>query len=80
MICMVGAQLWPEQSPMKTSIPTLHETPDELPRLLHPASEAQRSRRVQALYFFQTHQARTRTQVARLPGGSRHTVGRWLAA
>ena len=65
---------------MKQSIPTLHEPLEALPRLLHTASEAQRSQRVQALSVLQTHQARTRKQVARLRGVSRHTVGRWLAA
>ena len=70
----------PEQIAMKKSIPAIHETPEELRRLLHAERDAQQQQRVQALYLLQTQQARTRLQVAHLLGGSRHTVGRWLAA
>jgi transposase len=65
---------------MKTPIPAINETPEERQRLLHTESEAQKHQRVQALYLIQTHQARTRRQVAGLLGVSRNTVGRWLAA
>ena len=70
----------PEQIAMKKSIPAIHETPEELRRLLHAERDAQQQQRVQALYLTQTQQARTRLQVAHLLGVSRHTVGRWLAA
>jgi transposase len=65
---------------MKKPIPAIHETPEALPQLLHTESEAQRHQRVQALSVLPTRQARSRKQVARLLGGSRNTVGRWLAA
>jgi transposase len=70
----------PEQIAMKKSIPAIHETPEELRRLLHAERDAQQQQRVQALYLIQTQQARTRLQVAHLLGVSRNTVGRWLAA
>src|ERR687885_2597716 len=70
----------PEQIAMKKSIPAIHETPEELRRLLHAERDAQQQQRVQALYLIQTQQARTRLQVAHLLGVSRHPVGRWLAA
>ena len=65
---------------MKKSIPAIHETPEELRRLLHAERDAQQQQRVQALSLLQTPQARTRLQVAHLLGGSRHPVSRWLAA
>src|SRR5919199_5989277 len=70
----------PEQIAMKKSIPAIHETPEALRRLLHAERDAQQQQRVQALSLLQTPQARTRLQVAHLLGGSRHPVGRWLAA
>ena len=65
---------------MKQPIPPIHETPEALQRLLRAERDAQKQPRLQALYLLQTQQARTRLQVARLLGGSRNTVGRWLAA
>jgi transposase len=65
---------------MKTPIPRLDETPVELKQLLDPETEVRKPQRLQALYLLQTEQARTRRQVARRLGVSRHTVGRWLAA
>ncbi len=65
---------------MKTPLPSIHETPEELKALLSAEHDAQTHRRLQALYLLQTQQARTRRQVAHLLGVSRDTVGRWLAA
>ena len=65
---------------MKTSLPLIHETAEELKGLLKTAREAQHQQRLQALYILQTAQARTRRQVAQLLGVSRNTVSRWLAA
>lgn len=61
-------------------MPAINETPEALPQLLHTESDVQRHQRVQTLSLVQTPQARTRRQVARVLGVSRHTVGRWLAA
>jgi transposase len=65
---------------MKTPIPPIRETAEELRRLLHAERDAQQQQRLQALYLLQTQQARTRRQVAQLLGVNRDTVGRWLAA
>jgi transposase len=65
---------------MKKPLPPIAETPEARQQLLRMAEEVRKSQRVQALYLLQTRQARTRHQVARLLGVSRHTVGRWLAA
>jgi DNA-binding transcriptional regulator LsrR (DeoR family) len=65
---------------MKTPLPPIRETPEELKALLSAEHDAQNHQRVQALYLLQTQQARTRRQVAHLLGVSRDTVGRWLAA
>src|SRR5919109_984611 len=65
---------------MKTPIPPIHETPEELKELLTAERDAQKYQRLQALYLLQTRQARTRRQVAHLLGVHRETVGRWLAA
>jgi transposase len=65
---------------MKTPIPPIRETAEELRQLLHTARDAQHQPRLQALYLLQTQQARTRRQVAQLLGVNRDTVGRWLAA
>jgi transposase len=65
---------------MKKPLPTIDGPPEERQRLLHTASDVQRHQRLQTLYLLQSQQARTRRQVARLLGVSRHTVGRWLAA
>jgi hypothetical protein len=70
----------PEQIAMQKSIPAIHETPEELRRLLHAERDAQRQQRVQALYLLPTQQARTRLQVAHRLGVSRNPVGRWLTA
>jgi putative transposase len=65
---------------MKTPIPPIHERAEELKGLLKAERDAQKQPRLQALYFLQTQQARTRRQVAQLLGVSRHPVSRWLAA
>jgi transposase len=65
---------------MKTPMPALNETSEELQRLLHTESHVQRLQRLQSLSLVQTEQARTRRQVARVLGVSRNTIGRWLAA
>src|SRR5919198_1520224 len=65
---------------MKTPIPPIHETPEELKALLTAERDAQKHQRLQALYLLRSQQARTRRQVAYLLGVHRDTVGRWLAA
>jgi transposase len=65
---------------MKTPLPLIDETAEELKRLLNAETDVHKYQRLQALYLLQTQQARTRRQVARLLGISRNTVGRWLAA
>lgn len=65
---------------MKTPLPPIRETPEELKALLSAEHDAQKHQRLQALYLLQTQQARTRRQVAHQLGVSRDTVGRWLAA
>jgi transposase len=65
---------------MKTPMPLIRETAEELRQLLRTARDAQHQQRLQAVYLLQTQQARTRRQVAQLLGVNRDTVGRWLAA
>jgi hypothetical protein len=65
---------------MTTPLPPSHETPAALHQWLRAERDAQRPQRVQALSLFRTRQARTRLQVARLLGGNRDPVGRWLVA
>ena len=65
---------------MNMPIPPIHETAAAVQQLLKAERDAQKQRRLQALYLLQTQQARTRRQVARLLGVNRDTVGRWLAA
>ena len=65
---------------MKKPSPLIHETAEELKRLLKTERDTQKQQRVQVLYLLQTQQARTRRQVARLLGVSRNTIGSWLAA
>jgi transposase len=64
---------------MKTPIPPIHETPEQLKALLTAERDAQKHQRLQALYLLQTEQAYTRRQLALLLGVHRETVGRWLA-
>jgi transposase len=65
---------------MKTPLPPIRETPEELKALLSAEHDAHKHQRLQALYLLQIQQASTRRQVAHLLGVSRDTVGRWLAA
>ena len=80
MIRIVCIRSWSEPIAMKKPLPALNETPEALPRLLHSASDGPRHRRLQTLDLVQTPHARTRRQVARVLGVSRHPVGRWRAA
>lgn len=64
---------------MKTPIPPIHETPEQLKALLTAERDARKHQRLQALYLLQTQQAHTRRQLARLLEVHRETVGRWLA-
>jgi hypothetical protein len=64
-----------QQLTMKKVIPPIQETPGELKGLLKDEHDAQKRQRLQALYFLQTQQARTRHQVAALLGVHRNTVG-----
>lgn len=65
---------------MKTPIPPIHDTPEDLKERLTAERDARKHQRLQALYLLQTQQARTRRQVAHRRGVNRDTVGRWLAA
>jgi hypothetical protein len=65
---------------MKTPLPPIPETPEDLKALLTAERDAQKHHRLQALSLLQTQQARTRRQGAHLLGVHRDTVGRWLAA
>ena len=65
---------------MNTPIPRLDETPVERKQRLDTETEVRNHQRLHALSLLQPAHARTRRQVARLLGGSRTPVGRWLAA
>jgi transposase len=63
---------------MNNAIPVIHESADELKHLLARERHPSRHQRLHALYVVASGQARFRNDVARLLGGSRNTVGRWL--
>lgn len=63
---------------MNKELPIITESIEELRHMLRHQSESRKRGRLQALYLLQTHRASSRTEVARLLGVNRDTVGRWL--
>lgn len=65
---------------MNAAIPPIHESAEELKRLLNQERHPDKQQRLHALYLLASGQARYRTQVATLLGVTRGTIGRWLAS
>jgi transposase len=63
---------------MNKELPIITETIEDLKHMLRHQSDGRKRERLQALYLLQTHQVSSRTEVARLLGVNRDTVGRWL--
>jgi len=63
---------------MNRTIPTIHESAADLKQLLVRERHQAKQPRLHALYLLASGQARFRTDVARLLGLDRNTVGRWL--
>ena len=64
---------------MRTPIPVIHESADELKQRLKQERHPIRQQRLHALFLLASRQARYRHQVATLLGLDRNTVGHWLA-
>jgi transposase len=65
---------------MRTAIPPITDHRDEREHRLPRAHDGHKKPRLQLRYLLATGQAHTRQDVARLPGGHRNTIGRWLAS
>ena len=65
---------------MNTAVPRIHESAEDLKRLLNQERHPAKHQRLHALYLLASGQARSRITVAALLGVSRGTIGRWLAA
>ncbi len=63
---------------MNKAIPIMHESAAELKQLLRRERHPIKQQRLHALYLLASGQAHHRTEVARLLGVDRNTVGRWL--
>jgi transposase len=63
---------------MNRTIPSIHESADDLKQLLSRERHPAKHQRLHALYLLASGQARFRGDVARLRGLDRNTVGRWL--
>jgi transposase len=63
---------------MNKAVPVIHESADELKELLSQERHPVRHQRLHALYLVASHQARFRSEVARLLAIDRNTIGRWL--
>ena len=63
---------------MNAAIPPIHESAEDLKRLLNQERQPDKQQRLHALYLLASGQARYRTTVAALLGVSRGTIGRWL--
>lgn len=63
---------------MNRTLPTIHESADELKQLLTRERHPAKQQRLHALYLLASRQARHRTDVATLLGVDRNTIGRWL--
>lgn len=65
---------------MKRPIPTIHQSSEELKRLLKTQKDVRKRQRVEMLYLLQSGQAKTRLQGAALLGVHRQSVAAWLEA
>jgi transposase len=63
---------------MNRTLPIIHESADELKQFLARERHPVKQQRLHALYLLASGQARFRSDVARLLGLDRNTVGRWL--
>ncbi len=63
---------------MNRTIPSIHASADDLTQLLSRERHPAKHQRLHALYLLASGQARFRSDVARLLGLDRNTVGRWL--
>src|SRR3712207_6873671 len=63
---------------MNKAVPIIHESVDELKQRLARERHPIKHQRLHALYLLASGQARFRSDVARLLGLDRNTVGRWL--
>jgi putative transposase len=64
---------------MRTAIPPLTDHADDRRQRWQRAQNGHQKPRLQMLSLLASGQARTRQDVARLLGGHRNTIGRWLA-
>jgi hypothetical protein len=64
---------------MRKPLPVLHEDEAALKQRLQHAHDAHKTPRLHMLYLLATRQAQDRQEVARLLGGHRNTMSRWLA-
>lgn len=63
---------------MNKAVPLIHESAEELKQRLARERHPVKHQRLHALYLLASGQARFRSDVARLLGLDRNTVGRWL--
>ncbi len=63
---------------MNKAVPIIHESAEELKQRLARERHPAKHQRLHALYLLASGQARFRSDVARLLGLDRNTVGRWL--
>jgi transposase len=64
---------------MRTAIPPLTESADDLKQRLQRDHDGHKTPRLQMWYLLASRQAHTRQEVAQLLGVHRNTIGRWLA-
>ena len=64
---------------MRHPVPLMHEEETALKPRLHHEYDGRKRPRVHMLSLLATRQANNRQAVARLLGGHRHTISRWLA-
>ena len=63
---------------MNRTLPTIHESADELKHRLQQERDPRKRQRLHMLYLLARGQARRRGHVADLLGLDRNTIGRWL--
>src|SRR5918997_1939570 len=63
---------------MNRTMPTIHESADDLKLRLQQERDPRKHQRLHMLYLLASGQARRRSQVAELLGLDRNTIGRWL--
>jgi transposase len=64
---------------MRTAVPPITESADDLKQRLQREHDGHKKPRLQMLYLLASRQAPTRQGVAQLLGVHRNTIGRWLA-